>query len=187
MASMGGGGSDPYGPSRYDPSSVDRNGNNLRDLVGEDSDSDVEGPEPGGKNNKDPIGMSCRRMLVVVASVGIIAGGAAGIAAIVARAEPGMSSSNTAAAASDQQRLLEIAEEVVSACGDYNELDEDSSDCQRLCNGYMCCFEEEDHRDNCEDDPLKDCAVYAGCRALVEGVPANGASSSVGRRKWGRG
>ena len=66
-----------------------------------------------------------------------------------------------------QQHLLEMAERVITAC-DENRLNEDISECQKLCYSRMCCFEKDEY--GCQADAGKDCAVYAGCEALVQGV-----------------
>ena len=67
-----------------------------------------------------------------------------------------------------QQQMLEMAERVIIACSE-NRLDEDLAECQNLCHSKMCCFESGDY--SCESDESKECAVYAGCEALVEGIP----------------
>eukprot|EP00579_Thalassiosira_antarctica_P029764 CAMPEP_0202029308 /NCGR_PEP_ID=MMETSP0905-20130828/63907_1 /ASSEMBLY_ACC=CAM_ASM_000554 /TAXON_ID=420261 /ORGANISM="Thalassiosira antarctica, Strain CCMP982" /LENGTH=279 /DNA_ID=CAMNT_0048593057 /DNA_START=78 /DNA_END=917 /DNA_ORIENTATION=- len=72
----------------------------------------------------------------------------------------------------EQQQLLEIAERVVTACSE-NKLNGDMSECQKLCHSNMCCFESGEY--SCEDDESKDCAVYAGCEALVQGIPLEAA------------
>lgn len=76
-------------------------------------------------------------------------------------------------ASPDQQELLETAERVVIACAP-NQLDQDMSECQSLCNAKMCCFEGKDDPYNCEDDESKMCGVFAGCKALMEGEPVDG-------------
>ena len=63
--------------------------------------------------------------------------------------------------------MLETAERVVMACSE-SKLNENLSDCQNLCTSHLCCFETGDY--GCQDDASKDCAVYAACEALVEGV-----------------
>lgn len=64
-----------------------------------------------------------------------------------------------------QQHLLDMAEQVVVACSE-SKLNDDASDCQHLCQHSSCCFERGGY--SCEDDEEKDCAVYAGCGALVQ-------------------
>ena len=53
------------------------------------------------------------------------------------------------------------------ACSERS-LNEDMSACQKLCHGNLCCFDEGEY--SCKDDESKDCAVFAGCEALIEGV-----------------
>jgi len=136
---------------------------------------------------------SCRFVLIAVATIGIIVGasvaGIAGMASLNGASVTSSSDSESINNTDDQQRLLEIAEEVVSACSE-NKLNEDLSDCQQLCREYMCCFEDEEY--SCKDDGDKDCPVYAGCRALItiEGDLANAATATGGSQrgmKWGRG
>ena len=54
-----------------------------------------------------------------------------------------------------------------SACSE-NKLNEDMSECQKNCQSSICCFESGEY--SSEEDEFKDCAVYAGCEALVEGA-----------------
>ena len=49
-------------------------------------------------------------------------------------------------------------------CCSESALDADLSECQGLSHGTACCF---------EDDAGKDCAVYAGCVALIKGKPVD--------------
>ena len=72
----------------------------------------------------------------------------------------------------EQQQLLEIAERVVTACSE-NELNDDGSECQQLCHSKLCCSLSGEY--SCEEDNSKDCAVYAGCGALAEGIPLGAA------------
>ena len=67
----------------------------------------------------------------------------------------------------DEQQLLETAERVVIACSE-SKLDDNLSEYQKLCKSKLCCFENGDY--GCQDDASKDCAVYAACEALVEGL-----------------
>ena len=68
-----------------------------------------------------------------------------------------------------QQTLLEMAERVIQSCSEHS-LDRDMSECQNLCHSKMCCFEEDEMSEySCQDDDSKECAVYAGCEALVQG------------------
>lgn len=74
--------------------------------------------------------------------------------------------------ASSAQQRLEMAERVVTACSEHS-LDADISECQHLCRASTCCFESGKY--SCEDDEKMDCAVYAGCEALLEGIPLDAA------------
>mmetsp|Transcript_23728 Transcript_23728/g.49662 ORF Transcript_23728/g.49662 Transcript_23728/m.49662 type:complete len:172 (-) Transcript_23728:465-980(-) len=122
---------------------------------------------------------SCQYVLIAVATIGIFVGASvSGIASLngagVASSRDSESINNT----DDQQRLLEIAEEVVSACSE-DKLNRDLSECQQLCRERTCCFEEEEEY-SCEDDGDKDCPVYAGCQALIafEGDLVNAATTT---------
>ena len=70
--------------------------------------------------------------------------------------------------------LLEIAERVITACSE-DKLNEDMKECQSLCHSRMCCFEESGSDYSCQLDTSKNCAVYAGCEALVEDILVGGA------------
>ncbi len=63
------------------------------------------------------------------------------------------------------QEMLELAEQITTACGKSSLID-GSSSCQELCHNHMCCVEE-DNEYSCRNDESKDCAVYAGCEALI--------------------
>ena len=67
-----------------------------------------------------------------------------------------------------EQKLLEIAERVVLACSE-STLDGDMSDCRALCHDAMCCFDGGGY--SCADDEGRNCAAYAGCSNLMDGVP----------------
>lgn len=82
-----------------------------------------------------------------------------------------------AAAPAGGQDLLELAERVVTACGERS-LDADMTECQHLCRYSMCCFVSGQY--SCEADDTKDCAVYAGCEALVEGIPLGAGDEDEG-------
>jgi len=75
----------------------------------------------------------------------------------------------------DEQQLLETAERVVMACSE-SKLNDNSSECQKLCKSKLCCFDEGDY--GCQDDASKDCAVYAACEALVEGLAVGAADEN---------
>lgn len=73
----------------------------------------------------------------------------------------------------DTQTYLAISEQVVQTCSYSNlETKEGRGECQILCRGHMCCFEDDDNNIQhdtyqCKDNPKKVCAVYAGCESLV--------------------
>ena len=85
-----------------------------------------------------------------------------------------------------QQRFLDIAQHVLSACSE-NQMNKSMEDCQTLCHGKLCCFERDVGSGyDCREDESINCPVYAGCEALVQGVPVDGATKSTERRiKWG--
>lgn len=77
-----------------------------------------------------------------------------------------------------QQEMLELAEKINIACGDPTlHLRSRSSGggggvksmstCQALCHNNMCCVEQ-DGKYSCKTDIEKECALYAGCLALIE-------------------
>ena len=115
----------------------------------------------------------CRQTItiIILSLVGIIVAASLAIEYAVINGDP---SKLPYFAASDNvipnQQLLEIAERVVTACSE-QELNGDRSECQQLCYSKLCCFESGDY--SCEES--KDCAVYAGCEALVEGIPLGAA------------
>ena len=39
--------------------------------------------------------------------------------------------------------------------------------CQDLCHNHMCCVEQEEEY-SCKNDVTRDCALYAGCVALID-------------------
>jgi len=86
------------------------------------------------------------------------------------------------------QEMLELAEQITLACGESSLLRSGSSvsssgsaggggggvdarsgmsSCQELCHNHMCCVEQDDEY-SCKNDIMKDCAVYAGCVALID-------------------
>ena len=69
----------------------------------------------------------------------------------------------------ESQELFEMAERVVLACSEES-LDADMSACRDACHSKMCCFETGIY--SCEEEEEEDCAVYAGCEALV-GFPSD--------------
>lgn len=62
--------------------------------------------------------------------------------------------------------LLEIAEQVVLACSDENLSNGGFTDCEILCDGKACCFDE--GRYSCVDNESIGCPAYAGCEVLME-------------------
>ena len=112
--------------------------------------------------------------MVIISLVGIIIGASVAIGYTVVNSATTVSLLSAADGSDSgidsnngQQHLLEMAERVITAC-DENRLNEDTSECQKLCYSRMCCFEKDEY--GCQADAGKDCAVYAGCEALVEGV-----------------
>lgn len=67
------------------------------------------------------------------------------------------------------QEMLELAEQITAACGTSSLItgSTSSSSCQELCHEHMCCVEQ-DEEYSCTKDEAMDCAVYAGCEALVK-------------------
>lgn len=66
------------------------------------------------------------------------------------------------------QEMLELAEQITTACGTSSLITgSTSSSCQELCREHMCCVEQ-DEEYSCRKDEAMDCAVYAGCEALVK-------------------
>lgn len=121
-----------------------------------------------------------RQVLILVALVGIIAAASVAIGYTVIHSDspnkwmPSMRGGDASLQVEnsnhqEQQQLLELAERVIAACAE-SQLDESMSECQRLCHGSMCCFEDESY--SCEDDETKNCGVYAGCDNLIEGLGA---------------
>lgn len=139
-----------------------------------------------GAHESRLIALRYRRIFAITSLIAMIIG--ASVAIGLAVTNSGLSDENAAAtslnvlggsglpnvASSDgnnnskQQTLLETAERVIQSCSE-NSLDRDMSDCQSLCRARMCCFESEESEYSCMDDVSKECAVYAGCEALVEG------------------
>ena len=146
----------------------------------------------GGQNDDDTdyvggiLGLSkCRQVVVIIAIVSVICGASLAILFAVDRIdEPQTIQGAYLVSTTDnvdeesstqkQQQLLEMAERVITAC-DEDKLNKDMSVCQHLCHGSMCCFETDEY--GCQDDVSKDCAVYAGCEALVTGIPLGGTSA----------
>ena len=155
-----------------------------------DSDDDVIFPghrvgnssKNNNNNNRYGPSSSCgdtstpffRKTVVIISLVGIIIGASAAIGYTVINSATTvslLSAADGSGSGSDinngQQHLLEMAERVITAC-DENRINEDISECQKLCYSRMCCFEKDEY--GCQADAGKDCAVYAGCEALVQGI-----------------
>jgi hypothetical protein len=140
---------------------------NERHLNGEVRSLKIEGR--GTDKNRFRVPMV--KVVVIAALVGIIAAAslAIGLAVIDRQIEDSPIEGGTAGT-TPQQTLLEVAERVVEACSE-EMLNRDMSGCQRLCRSSMCCFEDGGY--SCEEDKGRDCAAYAGCEALVMGVPTD--------------
>ncbi|KAL7437319.1 hypothetical protein ACHAXM_005710 [Skeletonema potamos] len=175
------------GPSsRYDPKAMSRIVD-ITDLVDEaDSDDDevighnsgiggVTGAKAGGPTRSyGPGGVGggnfmFRQALILVALVGIIVAASLAIGFAV---PPSAFTLGGGSVAGNEQELFETAERVVMACSE-SALNEDMKACQKICKRNMCCFETGKY--SCKDDEKKMCAAYAGCEALVEGIPMGGA------------
>jgi len=122
---------------------------------------------PGGVGSV----LMCRQVVILVSLVGIIAAASIAIGYAVMNGDPtgnwmpvrGRADGDN----NKEQKLLELAERVVTACAE-SRLDENMKECQKLCHASMCCFDDGNY--SCEDDERKNCAVYAGCANLMEGV-----------------
>jgi len=155
------------------------------------SSSDIESGRRHGKGVNESCSSSllCRKTIVLIALVGVIIGASFAIFYAVNNTHdynshtqsayliiPSSSSSGNDyidGNEQEEQELLEIAERVITACSE-DKLNEDMKECQDLCHSRMCCFEESGSDYSCKLDTSKDCAVYAGCEALVEGLPIGG-------------
>mmetsp|Transcript_39052 Transcript_39052/g.57608 ORF Transcript_39052/g.57608 Transcript_39052/m.57608 type:complete len:228 (+) Transcript_39052:142-825(+) len=65
------------------------------------------------------------------------------------------------------QEMLQLAEQITAACGESSRSSTGESSCQELCHNHMCCVEQDDEY-SCKNDAAEDCAVYAGCVALID-------------------
>ena len=180
--------------SRYDPSSVHRI-SDIHDLVDDGDDSSMEDTvdrefaidDNGDKYNNTGIvavGPSrgsrryCKQSIVLISLFGIIIG--ATLAMGYAIRKNGSYSSHKSGPtyvvggatvpeeeeyeAELAQDLLEMAERITLACSE-EQLNVDMKQCDDLCWSSRCCFETGDY--SCYDDESKNCAVYAGCEALM--------------------
>ena len=101
-----------------------------------------------------------RRLLLVFALViGASVGASVVIVFLVTDGDP-LARRSAALHLQEAQHLLELAESIVVACSDPT-----NDECPALCDANMCCI---DHGDPCGDGIRRECAVYAGCRALLD-------------------
>lgn len=174
--------------SRYNPEPM--NCINIEDLVQEDSsdsDDSEDGVRAPSADAYDSNGTGCqqkrkagrvpplcyRQMLIIVSLVGIIIAASAAIGYAVLNSNGGEKAySAPESDDSGGQTLLETAERINVVCSEYR-LNNDRRDCQEMCYTKLCCFEEGDY--SCVEDDREECAVYAGCEALVEGIVFDGA------------
>jgi len=134
---------------------------------------------PGGEGTTPRLW--CRKILVIKSLVAIIVAASLAIRHVIMNAE-GPTANKKAYSAVEinhvpqpqkQQQLLEMAERVIRACSE-SKLNESTADCQQLCHSRMCCFHDEsggEYSSSCKEDESKECVVYTGCEALLEGVP----------------
>jgi hypothetical protein len=153
--------------------------NSIDHSSGSNDDADARSRRVRNGATTSPPGMGCRQAIILMSLVAIIAGASVAIGYAVI-GSPSSSSAqddestllSRAYIGSDgggEQKLLEIAERVVVACSETN-LDSDMSDCRALCRDRACCFDDDaDHA--CVDDESWNCAAYAGCANLLDGVP----------------
>ena len=194
--------------SRYDPSGMSRIVVDINDLVddsGDDSDDDTYGGTlPSGSGRRGSIGsmstknsqgrnqkkkrpsygppagslLMFRQVIFLVSLVGIIAAASVAIGyAMIGSGGPSNPLRGGGGRQDDGQKLLEIAERVITACAESN-LNADMTECQKLCKGALCCFDEGEY--SCADDESKACGVYGGCEALVEGIPLGAGQEDEG-------
>ncbi|KAL7496160.1 hypothetical protein ACHAWT_005590 [Skeletonema menzelii] len=174
------------GPSsRYDPKAMSRIVD-ITDLVDEaDSDEDevighssgmggvTRSNSAGSARSYGPGGVGggfmARQALILLALAAIIVAASLAIGFAVPTS---VLSSGGDSVEGNEQELFETAERVIVACSE-NALNEDMKACQKICKRNMCCFETGKY--SCKDDVKKMCAAYAGCEALVEGIPMDGA------------
>ena len=149
----------------------------ITDLVEESSDDDIDNSIKVGNNSSNQYGptrkgtsLVCRQVVFAISVVAIIIGAGLMIGYVITNNDkPTINSSALLMVPNnnDEQQLLETAERVVIACSE-SKLDNNISECQKLCTSHLCCFETDEY--GCQDDISKDCAVYAACEALVEGI-----------------
>lgn len=151
--------------SRYDPNDLIRVAACLEDIDDWSSSEDTEQCDNRSRGQGRAGFIAFIAGMILAASVAIC------IVVVDPRKNPFMASRNIPAArmqlrqtAPAEQQFI-TSREVISACSE-SKLDEDMSDCRRLCRDHLCCFEEGRH--GCAADEGKDCAVYAACEALVK-------------------
>jgi len=158
----------------------------ITDLVEESSDDDIDNSIKVGKNSNNQYGPStrkgpslvCRQVVFAISVVAIIIGAGLMIGYVIdTNNKPTINSSALLMVPdnNDEQQLLETAERVVMACSE-SKLNNNISECQKLCTSHLCCFETDDY--GCQDDASKDCAVYAACEALIEGLAVGAAEEN---------
>jgi len=116
---------------------------NLDDVA----DDDDRAALPPARTWRGALGLAL--LLAATAAAGLFVG---------ARFE----AARTLRAGEDPQRLLEMAERVVLACDGGGGAP--GEECADLCRGRLCCVAE----GGCADGGGNDCAVYAGCKVLLE-------------------
>ena len=131
--------------------------------------------EGGGGGGSWRSSLWYRQAIIIIALIGIVAGASLAIGFTVVHSNPrkyqivegGEGEEPSIKRPEQNQQLLEMAERVIMACSE-SQLAENKSECQQLCHANICCFES-GGKYSCQDDVSKDCAVYAGCEALVGG------------------
>ena len=179
----GGGGDDSEPSSRYDPTAMSRIVD-ITDLVDDEDDSSDDEAPVGRKKSSMPRnhhigtmdlshsssggGVSNKRGLIFLSIVMILS--IMGLSLVVyGSSSPKMNSEYLMINEDEEQSKLELAERVVTACSSGG----GSKECKELCHSKTCCLEEGDY--GCQNDIGKDCVVYAGCEALVNGLLVDGA------------
>ena len=182
------GGDDSEPSSRYDPTAMSRIVD-ITDLVDDEDDSSSDDEAPGvvGRGRKKSsmprnhigtmdltsslssggVGHN-KRGLIFLSIVMILS--IMGLSLVVyGSSSPTINSEYLMINEDEEQSKLELAERVVTACSSGG----GSNECKQLCHSKTCCFEEGDY--GCQNDVSKDCVVYAGCEALVNGMLVDGA------------
>ncbi len=176
--------------SRYDPTTMNCI-LDINELTDNDDDSDDGNYD---FSSVKAIIRRKRRRRLVVGTVGIIFVATILIGILVNNSKNADSTTTTSSGANLQvsntltkeQKLLDLAEQIISACSE-EQLTQDRSECERLCNGKMCCFElhTTNEKSKCKE---KDCPAYAGCEALLNASTlTEGATNNVDQKVvwWG--